>query len=82
MKPTVVYVKKGQVTTFTCRSTSPTTWTFKLGNLPTNTWIVNDTSLTVSNIQNSNKGYYECNGTNENNYKFRSRVLLMVLDGK
>lgn len=86
----ITSAKLGQDVTIACRvagvPTPKVTWTYNSNPLPQNERITLDNStagnntisdLTIKNIQDSDLGYYGCNGVNENGDIYSETLLLL-----
>lgn len=73
----MIYVKEGRSATFTCKSEIDTKWAFNGRYLPSNADKLGNT-LTISNVDNSNKGRYECHGRTEKSEEFISQAILKI----
>ena len=69
INPAIVVVEIGKNITLTCNSTHLIGWLLNDGYLPNNIRIINQ-ELHIHRVRLENRGYYECNGIDENNEEF------------
>ena len=70
---------KGGTQKFLCLTESPARWFYNSGYyLPINARPTGEKTLIIQHVETSNKGYYECEGTNKNGETFLSEALLKV----
>ena len=71
---------KGGTHKYLCLTESPAIWLYNSGYyLPINARPTGKKNLIIQNVETSNKGYYECEGTNKNGEIFLSEALLKVM---
>ena len=77
IKPAIVLAEIGRNVTLTCNSTHLISWLLNDGKLPNNIRIINE-ELHIHRVRRDNRGYYECNGIDENNEEFLAMSKLQI----
>jgi len=77
--PTELVANEGETVNIFCLLNPPNNFTYNDESLPANVIpYYNANAITITNVQGSNAGYYECTGKDIHGYTSRSRMKVIV----